>query len=759
MSEAPNKGNITGALALEMRKRRRERVTIVGLSVLFLLLTWTEYALFDTSKELPFYHSIFFFGLVNFNIVILLLLLFMIFRNVVKGFVERREHWFGKSLKSKLIAAFVSFSVVPTFLMFLVNAVYINNSFDKWFNVKTTEVLKNSLEVTNAFYLSAKKRNYHFAAQIVELIPKAKNLTDLENQLERLSRLFRLDSVEFYPDMMGDRVVVTSEDQSLSEIPKASLDFLRKGIEQKTESSTIHHFEDGNLVRVIVPVRWRGKPSALVVSSFIPMSLISQMDDIASAYEDLRHLDPIQHPLKSIYLIILVMMTLVIVLCATWFGIHLARQLSIPLEKLGEATERVAHRDYDKVEVSSGSFEINQLISNFNAMVKQVAQSEREVLDANQHLNDTLMQLDDYSRYIEVILTNVSTGVVAIDQNRVIRTINRHAGELLEIDPRNFLGMQVDKVLDSGYLSQFDETLASMKKHSASMLQKELQVNIKDRQLPMQVSVSLLRDEKGKDLGIVVVFEDLSMLMNVQRAAAWKEVASRIAHEIKNPLTPIKLSAQRLQKKFADVISDPAFTDCTNMIIKEADELKNMVNEFNQFARLPQNKPILGSLHLILNDVVALYQTAHKNISFFTELSSELQDFAFDPEQMKRALINLLDNSIAAVSETRVPEISISTHYDPLLKIARLEVKDNGPGIPKNMLKRVFEPYITMKDGGTGLGLAIVKRIVEDHRGFVRALTNKPTGTRIVIELPVSDSKSYDWIVKSQEDGERHVTS
>ncbi len=757
MSEAPFKLNDSGAVAIEMRKRRRERVTIVGLSVLFLLLTWAEYALFDTSKELPFYHSIFFFGLVNFNIIILLLLMFMIFRNVVKGFVERKEHWFGKSLKSKLIAAFVTFSVVPTVLMFLVSVVYINNSFDKWFNVKTTEVLKNSLEVTNAYYLTAKKRNYHFAAQISELMPNAKTLKQLKGQLSRLSKLFRLDAVEFYPELMGDRIVVTSEDQSLTELPKVSLDFLRKGIEQRTESSTIHHFEDGNLVRVIVPVKWHAKPAALVVSSFIPMSLISQMDDIASAYEDLRHLDPIQHPLKSIYLIILVMMTLVIVLGATWFGIQLARQLSIPLEKLGEATERVAHRDYDKVDVTSGSYEINQLISNFNTMVNQLAQSEREVLDANHNLNQTLIRLDDYNRYIEVILANVSTGVVAIDQNRVVRTINRHAGELLEIEPKDYIGKRVDNVLTGEYLAQFDETLASMKRHSAAMLQKELQVSLRDRQLPMQVSLSLLHDERGNDLGVVIVFEDMSMVVNAQRAAAWKEVASRIAHEIKNPLTPIKLSAQRLQKKFADIISDPAFTDCTNMIIKEADELKNMVNEFNQFARLPQNKPVIGSLNQSLQNVVALYETAHKNIMFETHFHAELPSFAFDAEQIKRALINLLDNAVTAVASESAAEIKVLTHYDGLLKIARIEVVDNGPGIPPNMLKRVFEPYVTMKNGGTGLGLAIVKRIAEDHRGFVRALANKPHGTRIVIELPVSESKSYDLIVKSE--GEPHVTS
>lgn len=757
MSEAPKVTSQTGAHWVEVSKRRREVLAIIGLSVLFLLLTWVEYSLFERSKELPFYHSIFFFGLVNFNIIILLFLLFLVFRNVVKGYVDRREHFFGKSLKSKLVAAFVSFSVVPTFLMLLVSVVYINNSFDKWFNVKTTEVLKSSLEVTNAYYVTAKKRNYHFASEIANQVKQAANETEIKEVLARLSRLFSVDSVEFYPKVLGERIAVVSEDQTFLDLPEVSLDFLKKGIEQKIDSSTIHHYEDGNLVRVIVPVKWHGSDSALVVSSFIPMSLISQMDDIASAYEDLRHLDPIQHPLKSIYLIILLLMTGVILLCATWFGVHLARQLSIPLEKLGEATEKVAHREYDKVEITSGSNEINQLITSFNSMVLQLAKSETEVLSANRNLNETLVRLDDYSRYIEVILANVSTGVIAIDQNRTLRTINRHAGHLLEIKPEDFIGKKIDDTLSPNYLQLFNETLAGMKKHSASVLQKEVQISINDKQLPVQVNIALLKDEQGRDLGVVVAFEDMTIVVNAQRAAAWKEVASRIAHEIKNPLTPIKLSAQRLQKKFGEQISDPAFNDCTNMIIKEADELKNMVNEFNQFARLPQIKPVEGSLNKTVEEIYTFYQTAHKSIAFECVLDPTLPKFAFDPEQLKRAIINLVDNSVSALSKTEKPEVRLLTHYDAQLKIIRLEVSDNGCGVPKPMLKRIFEPYVTMKDSGTGLGLSIVRRIVEDHNGFVRGLANKPSGMRIVIELPVSESKRYDFVSASE--GVSHATS
>ncbi len=749
MSEAPSSNSVNGASLQEYRKRRREIVAIVGLSLLFLLLTWVEYRLFDTSKELPFYHSIFFFGLVNFNIIILLLLLFLVFRNVVKGFVEKRGHWFGKSLRSKLIAAFVSFSVVPTVLMLLVSIVYINNSFDKWFSIKTTEVLKNSLEVTNAYYLSAKKKNYHFANQIAEQIKIAKNRSEIEKILLKSGRLFRLDAAEFYPAVLGERLFSTTEDNAFFELPPVSMDFLKKGIVQKIDASTIHHYEDGNLVRVIVPVRWQQSDGAVVVSSYIPMSLISRMDDIASAYEDLRHLDPIQHPLKSIYLIILILMTMVILLGATWFGIHLARQLAIPLDTLGKATIKVAHREYDRVEITSGSEEINQLVQSFNSMVRQLAQSEKEVLDANSSLNDTLGRLDEHSRYIEVILANVNTGVIAVDQNGIIRTFNRYAGQLLMVNPQQYLHHKVSAVLTSEQLEQLNETLMMMKKHQAAMLQKELQIQIRDRQIPLQVSITLLRDDKGKDLGTVLVFDDLTMMVNAQRAAAWKEVARRIAHEIKNPLTPIKLAAERLQKKFGEQVNDPSFSECTKMIIREADELKNMVNEFNQFARLPQIKPAKSSMQRVLLDVVNLYNNSHKNISFQHSISEDMPAFLFDAEQMKRAFINLVDNAVAAVSNTKMPQIAINGVFDSTLKIVRIEIMDNGCGIPRPMLRRIFEPYITMKEHGTGLGLAIVKRIIEDHNGFVRALPNGNEGTKIVVELPVTESKTYDVIVQS----------
>ncbi|MCB0412608.1 MAG: HAMP domain-containing protein, partial [Bdellovibrionales bacterium] len=427
-----------GHFLKELKKRRRELLLVVPLSILFLILTWIELRLFGVSQSLPFVHSVFFFGLVNFNIIILLLLMFLIFRNLVKGFVENEKGFFGSTLNSKLVMAFAAFSIVPTLLMFLISVFYINNSFDKWFSEKMAGVLKSSLEVTNAYYLSAKKRNYHFADLIAHSIQNESKEGKVKRALEKAQQQFSLDAVEYYPGLFGKRLLVLSKDGAIPQVPQVNLEFLKKGVRQRVESSTIHHFENGNLVRVIVPVEGNARKGAVVVTTFIPLSLISKMNDIALAYEDFRDVNPLEYPLKSIYLIILIMMTMVILLGGTWFGFHLAKQLSIPLEELGKATRRIGERDYAVVDAVSGSAEINELISHFNSMTKNLERYENDAKVANDNLKSTLNQLDEHSRYMEVVLSNVSTGVISIDAEDQVAMINQHAAQLLNIQPEKY---------------------------------------------------------------------------------------------------------------------------------------------------------------------------------------------------------------------------------------------------------------------------------------------------------------------------------
>ena len=690
----------------ESRKRKREFVLVLVIAALFLFLTWFEFRLLNISQQLPFVYSIFFFGLVNFNIILLLLLFFLIFRNIVKVFVERRGKLIGSSLKAKLVAAFVAFASVPTGLMFLVSVFYINSSFDKWFSVRMASVLKASLEVNQEYIFSSKKKNYHFANQIaktIAMIPVGDGAErTLERDLEVARDRYMLDAIEYYPSLFGRRTQVLSPDENLPEIPTVNLEFLRKGVSQREETSEIQPFAAGNLVRVIVPATRMGpkglEHGAVVVSSFVPISLVSRMADIANAHEEFRNLNPLQYPLKSIYLIILVLMTLVILLCATWFGFYLARELSIPLETLGLATRRVSQGDYRPVRLSSGSAEINQLIANFNQMTGNLERSKAEVLEANLSLTETLERLDEHSRYIQVVLSNVTTGVISVDQRGIITTVNRHASQLLGMNPSDYVGRSVRQVVDRAHLQMFTDLLASLRELNASSpnvvtsLQKEISINLGGRSIPLQMNLSLLLDEKGNDLGKVLVFDDLTMLINAQRAAAWTEVARRIAHEIKNPLTPIKLSAQRLEKKFGGEIKDPAFSSCIAMIIRQTDDLKRLVNEFSNFARLPQTRPALASMNATIEEALELFQLSHRELQLRFDGDPQLPEFANSTaDQIKRVLINLLDNASAAVQNSVAePRVSVRTQYDSLLKLVRVSVLDNGAGIPDEDLDQSF---------------------------------------------------------------------
>lgn len=733
----------------EQSKRRREILWILPLAVLFLLLTWLEVRLFSFSQTLPFEHSIFFLGLVNFNIILFLLLFFLIFRNIVKTFTERPRGFFGGSLKGKLVGAFALFSFVPTTLMFLVSVFYINNSFDKWFSEKMAGVLKSSLEVTNAYYLTAKKKNYHFASRVAEAL-KTRGQKSVALTLGELRALYSLDAVEYYPGMFGRRVTSVAKAEAVPMIPPVSMEFLQRGVVHRAEASTTHHFEGGDLVRVIVPVQVGTHHGAIVVSSFIPLSLISRMDDIASAYEDFRDANPLEYPVKSIYLIILVLMTLVILLGATWFGFYLARQLSIPIEELGEATKRVARGDYQKVERLAGSVELNELIANFNSMTAFLEQSEKEVRLANQSLQTTLAQLNERSRYIEVVVSNVSTGVISVDQAGIITMINRHAAKLLDLNAMVYVGQPAKAVLSPEYFAIFDELLSSMKKHRAQAIGKEIKINVAGQQVPLQVTLSILYDDKDQEVGQVLTFDDLSTVLRAQRAAAWTEVARRIAHEIKNPLTPIKLCAERLQKKFGDQIQDPVFVENINMIMDQVESLKSLVNEFSNFARLPKANPVLGNLNKVIGEAFRLFTEADRDCAFEFIADESLPEFTFDPDQLRRAITNLIDNAVAAVADVPEKRIEVKTQYDATLRIARITVTDSGVGISKGLRERIFEPYVTTKAHGTGLGLAIVKRTVEDHHGFIRALPHQPHGTRIIVELPVIEVSGVGTVMRPE---------
>ncbi|MCB9072135.1 MAG: GHKL domain-containing protein [Bdellovibrionaceae bacterium] len=724
----------------EQGKRRKETFIIFALCFLFLILAWFEFRVFNVSRELPFEYSIFFFGLVNFNLILLLLLFFLIFRNLFKAFIEKRKGLVGSSLRSRLVMTFFVFSAVPTVLMFFVSVIYINSSFDKWFNEKITDVMKSALEVTTHFYMDQKKGNFFAAHMIAQKLRNANTPQEVQAILKQEQQIYGLDAVEYYSDLLEGRTLVMSSDQTIPEVPRATVEFLERGLEDKSEASTVHQHTKGNLVRAMVPIK--GKKGVVIVSSYVPLALLQKMDTIGSIYEDLKgNGNPIQLPLKSIYLVVLLLMALVILFCATWFGFYMAKHLSEALSILGQATRRIALGDYRPVELSNAETEVLELAENFNSMANRLETSRKELNDANDNLHEILHRLDERTRYIEVVLSNVSTGVISLDEQDRITTINDRAATLFHTKTTDYLGSHLKDVIGEKYYRLYRQMVLNMGQYSLMKMTRQLQIEIHDASFPCLFTISRLTDEVGNDHGTVIGFDDLTDVFNSQKIEAWKEVARRIAHEIKNPLTPIKLSAQRLQRKFSTSISDEAFKACTDMIIQQADEMKRLVNEFSEYARLPQLEKNQNNINELIKNVSAIYGEGYKNVEFKTLLDEELQPFLFDNDQIKRVLINLVENALAALAGVEKPYISFTTRADSLRQTVCIIVADNGSGISDGNFAKLFEPYYSTKPTGSGLGLAIVNKIIQDHGGIIQAYATDGGGLSFKIDLPYSTAE------------------
>ena len=338
---------------------------------------------------------------------------------------------------------------------------------------------------------------------------------------------------------------------------------------------------------------------------------------------------------------------------------------------------------------------------------------------------------------MEILLTNIGAGVLSLDREGRIQTVNRFMEVQFGIRAESVFGKSYRVLFQGEAMQPIRELIEEVNLRRTTSLERQIRITLQQEPKNLVVRTSVLEDEEGAWMGVVMVLEDHSELIRAQRAAAWREVARRIAHEIKNPLTPIQISAQRLQKRYGGRFGQDGkvFEECTNTIIRQVEEMKNLVSEFSQFARMPAAKPVFSDLNDIVREVTAFYQQAHRSIQFTLEEDDNLPRLLLDPDQIRRVLINLLDNAMDATCDHG--PIVLGTRYDPFLRIAVLEVVDQGTGISKEMRERIFEPYTSTKKGGTGLGLAIVKTIVADHNGYIRVRDNTPQGTRFVLEFPI----------------------
>jgi len=424
--------------------------------------------------------------------------------------------------------------------------------------------------------------------------------------------------------------------------------------------------------------------------------------------------------------------TLLIIFLATWFGLALAKAITVPIQDLAQATNRITQGDLDtRIDIEADD-EIGLLVKSFNQMTTDLKKSKTGLEEAN-------MSLEQRRKYMETVLRNVSAGVISVDRSGIITTINSAAEKMLQIKADKILYQNYRNLIMPEHMALLDEFLQEMKENNESSLEKQLELMLKDRVLTVLVTITTIRDEEGNDSGGVVVFEDLTQLQKAERAAAWREVARRMAHEIKNPLTPVQLSAQRLQRKYGDKLGEEGsvFKECTQTIIDQVEVLKNLVNEFSRYARMPVTTPTLNDLNSVVADSVLLFQDAHKDIVFEFKPAVGLPKLNIDAEQINRVMINLLDNAVAAIKKEG--QIKVAVSFEETQRMASVIVADNGAGVPYSDKRKMFEPYFSTKKSGTGLGLAIVRSIIFDHHGQVSVTDNKPTGTIVSFQLPVPE--------------------
>ncbi|MEJ2718079.1 MAG: ATP-binding protein, partial [Deltaproteobacteria bacterium] len=377
--------------------------------------------------------------------------------------------------------------------------------------------------------------------------------------------------------------------------------------------------------------------------------------------------------------------------------------------------------------------ELGVLVRSFNKMTADLRRARDELIRVN-------LDLEGRRKYMETVLKNVAAGVLALDSKGRITAVNSSAGRLLGIRGHEILGQLLPTVLPAASAGAVTEILQDLAHSDTEAIERQITLSFPDRALSLICFANSLRDEERRDLGVVLVFEDMTYLVKAQRMAAWRDVARRIAHEIKNPLTPIQLNAQRIRRKYMDTMEgdNDTLDQCTSTIINQVEQLKNMVNEFSKFARMPSANPVPDDLNAVISDVVELFAQGNERVHFSFEPDPSVPTFDLDREQMKRALVNLLDNAVSAVVDGG--EIAVLTRYDADLSMVCIEVADSGVGVHPKDKDRLFEPYYSTKPGGTGLGLTIVSTIVSDHNGFIRVKETAGGGATFVIELPVRKS-------------------
>ena len=676
-------------------KNLRFRAIIALLLLIIISAFWVE-LYYIKLESASFLTKLTVLILLNLTIIALLTLMFFVAKNLVRLYLERRSRILGYRFKTKLVVILVGLTLIPATLLFIVASGLLTNYIDRWFAPYLRRPLDSSVVIAKAFYELEKQR----ALDLAKRLPADKTPAGTYSVMR------------------------------LTGIPKNATETVSSAFEGKEGVEVISE-ENGDRVRAVVPEYRNGRQTGVVVvESVIPKKITENVENIKTAYEQYLTLESWRVPIKINYLLILGFLTLIVIFLALWIALRISKGITDPIQNLAQATEQVAAGNLDvAVDLHQHqSDEIGLLVNSFNHMVK-------ELKEGKESLQSAYIESDRQRLFMKNILDNINSGVIMLDIDGKILMINGAACSILNIEPEAVTYKSYRDLMSLIISEELENLIKGIEGREFRWIDKEVKVAIGNRQAILRVFIKGLKDPQ-KYIGLLVVFDDLTNIIKAQKAVAWQEVARRIAHEIKNPLTPIKLSTERMVKKWETKESDfdQVFERSTKTIIKEVEGLKGLVDEFSRFSKMPEIKKMPSHLPTIIDEVVNLYK-GYKGIEVNVLLPEECPLIEVDEEQFKRVMINIFDNAVHAISNKG--KIDVKLRFDLASNMAFIDIADNGPGIRDEDKERLFLPYFSTKKEGTGLGLAIANRIIAEHRGYIRVRDNEPKGTIFTMEIPI----------------------
>ncbi|MEH0022916.1 MAG: ATP-binding protein [Desulfobacter sp.] len=732
----------TEHIGQEKSKRKKEGILILAILLIVGGLTIVETRITPFGTDFPLSSTVLMFILININLLLLLSLILLVFRNLAKLYYEKKNNILGSKLKTRLTIAFIILALLPTTVLFFFSIQFISTSIAFWFNAPVEKTLDASLSVGQKLYDYIEEKNAFFAKRGAFQIDsrgllKPENQEKLTRYTQVIQRAFNRHAVEVYtPDAKRVSLSLANELEATYFGLLTTADLTR--IAGDRDSHTVYQpIDAGEFLRTVATVPYGSAPARargfIVITTLVSPDLSENLKAILKGVEEYQQLKLTKKPAQISYYIALSIVALLVVFCAIWFAFQMAKSITIPIMKFAEGTQRITDGDLNYQIDFQTDDEIGTLIKSFNSMTKQLAAGREQIALSGEMLRQQNMELEKSRQYIEIVLKNISAGVVSIDKTGTITTMNKAAESMLNVDSTRILGKSFRTLLDGEYL-QMAEKIYDQTAQGAQHIEVPVSASVSGTPKHFSLHYSTLRDDANQNLGAVLVFDDVTELEKAQRMVAWREVARRIAHEVKNPLTPIKLSAQRLKRKYGKEINDDIFTGCADTIVEHVDLIRNLVNQFSAFAKFPDTSFSSGRIDNIILETVALYREGLEQVDIQTRFGDNIPTLKLDHQHMKQAFINLIDNAVYAMGKNGI--ITIDLSYEPILKIVRIEIADTGKGISDKEKTKLFEPYFSTKKSGMGLGLAIVNSIISDHSGVIRVQDNQPGGAKFIIELP-----------------------